>query len=280
MKRALLALILFACRSAAPVATAEPPQTNGAQHVYSKPSDAEIKKKLTPLQYEVTQHEATEPPFANAYWDNHKAGIYVDVVTGEPLFSSADKFESGTGWPSFTQPINVMAVKTHSDTTLGMERTEVRSAIGDSHLGHVFDDGPAPSNMRYCINSASLRFVAAADLAVNGYGEYAARFGGAAVSIAPATSNSCVKPAPGEKPGCNTTLGIAVLSSDGSVADVLKKTPGVLQVERGTVGGKTAARVIYDPKTISYEHLLAAWAGAKPAASVVYPDESAFSPSY
>jgi len=115
-----------------------------AQTTYPKPPADEIRKKLTPLQYEVTQHEATEPPFRNAYWNNHEEGLYVDVVTGEPLFSSRDKFESGTGWPSFTRPVDPRSVREHTDATLGMIRTEVRSASGDSHLGHVFDDGPAP----------------------------------------------------------------------------------------------------------------------------------------
>ncbi|MGZ7078988.1 MAG: peptide-methionine (R)-S-oxide reductase MsrB, partial [Thermoanaerobaculia bacterium] len=126
---------------------------------YKKPSDAELKKRLTPLQYDVTQHEGTEPAFRNQYWDNHQAGIYVDVVSGEPLFSSLDKFESGTGWPSFSRPIEDGHVVSKSDATLGMDRTEVRSSGGDSHLGHVFDDGPAPTGLRYCINSASLRFI-------------------------------------------------------------------------------------------------------------------------
>ena len=139
---------------------------------FRKPSDAELKKQLTPEQYQVTQHEGTEKPFRNAYWNNHEAGIYVDVVSGEPLFSSLDKFDSGTGWPSFTKPLEVEAVNTRTDRSLFSTRTEVRSRVADSHLGHVFDDGPAPNGLRYCMNSASLRFVPVARLEEEGYGEY------------------------------------------------------------------------------------------------------------
>ena len=139
---------------------------------FKKPSDAELKKALTPLQYQVTQHEATERPFQNEFWDNHEAGIYVDVVSGEPLFSSLDKYDSGTGWPSFTKPLEPSNVKTKSDRSLFMERTEVRSTHADSHLGHVFDDGPAPTGLRYCMNSASMRFIPVSKLAAEGYGQY------------------------------------------------------------------------------------------------------------
>jgi peptide methionine sulfoxide reductase msrA/msrB len=137
---------------------------------YKKPSKEELKKKLTDIQYEVSQNNGTERPFANAYWDNHREGIYVDIASGEPLFSSRDKFESGTGWPSFTKPIDERFIVKKSDSTLGMGRIEVRSKAGDSHLGHVFDDGPIPTHLRYCMNSASLRFIPKEDLSKEGYG--------------------------------------------------------------------------------------------------------------
>jgi len=143
---------------------------------FKKPSDSELKKELTPLQYQVTQHEATERPFQNEYWNNHEAGIYVDVVSGEPLFSSLDKYESGTGWPSFTKPLEPKNVKTKTDRSLLMERTEVRSTHADSHLGHLFDDGPQPTGLRYCMNSASMRFIPVGKLAAEGYGQYLGLF--------------------------------------------------------------------------------------------------------
>lgn len=141
------------------------------------PMPEDLKSKLTPLQYEVTQNSGTEPPFRNEFWDNHRDGLYVDIVSGKPLFSSKDKFDSGCGWPSFAKPLEPGEVKEHVDSTFGMDRTEVRSSTANSHLGHVFNDGPKKlGGLRYCINSASLRFIAKEDLEKEGYGKYLPMF--------------------------------------------------------------------------------------------------------
>lgn len=146
------------------------------QQSFTKPGTAQLKRQLTPLQFRVTQNDGTERPFKNTYWDNKKEGIYVDIVSGEALFSSKDKFKSGTGWPSFTRPIDESALIQKEDGALFFKRIEVRSQLADSHLGHLFNDGPQPTGLRYCINSASLRFIPSARLEAEGYGQYAALF--------------------------------------------------------------------------------------------------------
>ncbi|HEY4103398.1 MAG TPA: bifunctional methionine sulfoxide reductase B/A protein [Polyangiaceae bacterium] len=248
-----------------------------AERSYSKPAADELRSRLSPLEYEVTQHDATEPPFRNEFWDNHEAGLYVDIVTGEPLFSSTDKFDSGTGWPSFTKPVDDENVVDKSDLSHGMRRVEVRSKHGNSHLGHLFDDGPRPTGQRYCINSASLRFIPVAKLEAEGYGEYRALFGdGAHTHQEPAArDNACAVPASGEAPGCEATIEEAILAGGcfWGMEDIIGKIPGVIETEVGYAGGSTpkptyeqvrtgrtghaeSIRVLFDPKKLAYEDLL------------------------
>lgn len=220
-----------------------------------KPSPTELKQKLTPMQYHVTQEAGTEPPFRNEYWNEHRDGVYVDVVSGKPLFTSKDKFDSGCGWPSFTKPIAPEEVVEKTDTTLGMVRTEVRSKAADSHLGHVFDDGPRDKGgLRYCINSASLRFVPVADLEKEGLGQFLPLFGLAATTP---------KAAPAEE--------VATLAGGcfWGMEDLLRQQPGVIATEVGYTGGAVAnatyehheghaeaVQIRFDPSKTTFEALL------------------------
>jgi peptide methionine sulfoxide reductase msrA/msrB len=256
--------------------------------VGNKPSETELRKKLTPEQYAVTQECGTEPPFRNAYWDHHEPGIYVDVVSGEPLFSSTDKFDSGSGWPSFTRPVEANVVEKR-DGSHGMIRKEVRSRQGDSHLGHVFDDGPSDrGGQRYCINSASLRFVPASRLEAEGYGAYARLFARAGGNGAPGAAAGAPEKsaaasgkaaAPQEKAAAKAPDREVAILAGGcfwGMEDLLRKIPGVLETEAGYTGGwvpnpryedthgsksghAEAVRVVFDPRTLSYQDLLEKW---------------------
>ncbi len=216
------------------------------------PDKTELKKRLTPMQYRVTQESATEPAFQNEYWDNHQEGLYVDVVTGKPLFSSRDKYDSGCGWPSFTKPLEATEIQEKKDTSYGMVRIEVRAANSDSHLGHVFEDGPIDKGgLRYCINSASLRFVPVADLEKAGYGQYLALFGLAATQPV------------------RTEVATLAGGCFWGMEELIRQQPGVLATEVGYTGGRVAnatyenhaghaeaVMIRFDPTRTSYEALL------------------------
>ena len=228
----------------------------------ARPCGGTAIEKLSPTQYDVTQNGATEAPFHNAYWDNHAPGIYVDVVSGVPLFSSLDKFDSGTGWPSFTKPIDPDAVKTVTDKSHSMVRTEVRSAKANSHLGHVFDDGPDPTGKRYCMNSAALRFVPVEKLAAEGYGKYLPDFAKAGIAVPEAKADTGKRETALLAGGCFWGM-----------QDLLRKEPGVVSTEVGYTGGTLpnpkyedvhaghgghaeAVKVVFDPGVTSYEQIL------------------------
>jgi peptide methionine sulfoxide reductase msrA/msrB len=231
---------------------------------FKKPADSELKKKLTELSYDVTQHEGTEPPFRNEYFDNHEEGIYVDVVSGEPLFSSKDKYDSGTGWPSFSKPLVKENVKEKTDKSLFSVRTEVRSVHADSHLGHVFDDGPKPTGLRYCMNSASMKFIPKAKMKEMGYGEFLKEFEPASV----AANASSKMPVPAKLETATFAAGCFW-----GVEEFFRKIPGVVTTEVGYAGGSKpnptysdvsggdtgyaeSVRLTFDPAKVSYETLL------------------------
>ncbi len=226
---------------------------------YTKPDPTELRRRLTRRQFDVTQRGGTEPPFDNEFWNNKSPGIYVDVVSGEPLFSSRDKFDSGSGWPSFTQPLEPANIVLDEDHSLGMQRVEVRSTHAKSHLGHVFEDGPAPTGLRYCINSAALRFIPREQLQAKGYGGYDGLF-------EPRKGSSMTKALQPE---------VAILAGGcfWGVEDIIRKFPGVLETDVGYTGGshenptyqdvssgKTghaeAIRVVFDPTKLSYRQLI------------------------
>lgn len=218
---------------------------------YKKPSKEDLKKILTPEQYSCTQEEGTEAPFKNAYWNHHEDGIYVDVVSGEALFSSLDKFDSGSGWPSFTSPIDQKSINTKTDHKIGVPRTELRSSKAGSHLGHVFDDGPGPTHKRFCINSASLKFISLKDLKEKGYGKYLFDFAKKKNWEIAIVAGGCFW---GMQELYRTQKGV-LYSEVGYTGGKLENAT-YTQVKSGSTGHAEAVRILFDPKVTSYQDIL------------------------